>query len=191
MPPSNLPPNCSRSPRAAELPIANEGELSLFERVLLATDGTVTDLIALYAGEGIRVRKLEQTLDRREAPSELCCPEPMQLLNRRILLAGRTRNYLYAESQFVFDRFAPVVQEQLLKTDTPIGLLWREARLETYREVIAKSIGTCAVIAPYFELPSDGAFVARTYVVHHRGLPLGTITEKWPAGLFVDRPSVR
>ncbi len=162
----------------------NEQSLSVFERILLATDGTVTDLIALYSGEEIRVKKLHQAIVPSQASPELACGNDARLLNRRILLAGAVRNYLYAESLFVFERFSASLQERLLHTDTPIGLLWKEARLETYREVIAKSIEPGAAIGQYFDLPPQAEFVSRTYLIHHGGRPLGAITEKWPLGVF-------
>jgi len=161
-------------------------ELSLFEKILLATDGTVTDLIALYAGETIRVKKLDQFIERRDAPPALRCHEPTRMLQRRILLAGAARHYLYAESQFVLERFSAHLQQQLLETDTPVGMLWKEARLETYREITAKTIEAGGEIARHFELPPDTDFVSRTYLIHYQGLPLGSITEKWPVGWFRD-----
>ena len=160
-------------------------DLSLFEQILLATDGTVTDLIALYAGEPMRVRKLEQAIaEGSAAPPELDCAPPMRLLLRRILLSGATRNFLYAESRFVLDRLPDSVREALLHTERPVGLLWKEARLETFREVIGQSIGPRAAIAPHFDVPGDRDFVSRTYLVHHAGRPLGMITEAWPLHSF-------
>lgn len=160
-------------------------DLSLFEQILLATDGTVTDLIALYANEPIRVRKLEQAI--REEPAalpELDCALPARWLVRRILLSGATRNFLYAESRFVLDRLPESVREPLLHSERPVGLLWKDARLETFREVIGQSTGPRAAIAPHFGVPGDRDFVSRTYLVHHAGRPLGMITEAWPLNSF-------
>jgi chorismate-pyruvate lyase len=158
--------------------------LSLFQRILLSTDGTVTDLIALYTGEPIRVHKLEQRLALETAPPLLECNEPAQLLHRRILLTGESKNYLYADSIFVFERFSASIRDRLLNTDRPIGLIWKEERLETYREIVAHSVEPNAEIATHFGLRADEPFVSRTYLIHHRGAPLGAITEKWPLRLF-------
>jgi chorismate-pyruvate lyase len=165
------------------MPDAND--LTLFERILLATDGTVTDLIALYAGEPIRVLKLEQAIcEETAAPRELDCATPSSLLLRKILLSGAARNFLYAESHFVLDRLPESIREAMLLTERPVGLLWKEARLETFREVIEQSIGARAAIAPHFGVPSHTEFVSRTYLVHHAGRPLGMITEAWPLHSF-------
>lgn len=159
-------------------------DLSLFQKILLATDGTVTDLIGLYTGESIRVKKLEQAIREELAPPALKCAGPTRLLIRRILLSGASKNYLFADSVFVFERFSKSIQEQLLNTDKPIGLMWKEERLETYREIVEQKVEPCADAAKHFELPASAPFVSRTYLIHHSGLPLGAITEKWPVGLF-------
>ena len=162
----------------------NPTELSLFEKILLATDGTVTDLIALFAGERILVQKLEQTIHEGLASLDLQCATPTRLLRRRILLSGKTRNFLYAESQFLLDRLPQAVRESMLHTDLPVGLLWKEARLETFREVLGQSIGPRAAIAQYFDVSTSANFVSRTYLVNHAGRPLGMITETWPMNSF-------
>ena len=162
-------------------------DLSLFQKVLLATDGTVTDLIALYAGEPIGVRKLSQSIREELAPTELLCAGPTRLMSRSILLTSAARTYLYAESQFVLERLSKSIQQQMLDTDRPIGLLWKEERLETFREIVRQEVEPCEAIAHHFDVPVSVPFVSRTYLIHHGGKPLGMITEKWPLSHFRDQ----
>jgi chorismate-pyruvate lyase len=162
----------------------NLQDLSLFQKILLATDGTVTDLVALYTGESIRVKKLDQAIRVETAPHELQCAEPTRLLSRKILLCGVEQNYLYADSIFVFERFSQSIQDQLLNTDRPIGLLWKEDRLETYREVINQKIEISPEIAKHFDLDPQAPLVSRTYLIYHNGKSVGAITEKWPRSFF-------
>ena len=159
-------------------------ELSLFQKILLATDGTVTDLLALYTGETIRVKKLGQSIRDDVAPEILHCKGLTRLLNRQILLSGANRNYLYADSIFVFERFSKSIQEQLLNSDRPIGLIWKEERLEMHREIIEQKVEPCAEIALHFSVPVEAPFVSRTYLIHHAGKPLGAIMEKWPLSYY-------
>lgn len=159
-------------------------DLSLFEQILLKTDGTVTDLVALYAGEPIRVRKLEQQVLESTPSPELGCPAPTRVMIRRILLSGARRNYVQADSEFVLDRLPAAIRDAMLATERPVGLLWKEARLETFREILGHVIGPCAAIAAHFGLDPSADFVARTYLVHHGGRPMGRITERWPVGVF-------
>lgn len=162
--------------------------LSLFQQVLLATDGTVTDLVALYTGEPIHVRKLDQQIRVGQAPPLLACAGPERLLTRRILLCGQERAWLYAESVFVFERLSAHVQEQLLQTDRPIGLLWKEQRLETFREIVQRGVEAAPDLADHFALDAMEQFVSRTYLIHQGGRPIGAITEKWPLRYFRGEP---
>jgi chorismate-pyruvate lyase len=164
--------------------INNSGNLGLFQKVLLATDGTVTDLIALYTGEPIRVEKLEQNIRTEVPPSVLACETPVRLLSRKILLRGARKKYLYADSLFLIDRFSSSIQHQLLTTDRPIGLMWKHERFETYRDIVDQRVEPSPIIAHYFELRESEPFVSRTYIIYHSGKPLGAITEKWPLSLF-------
>ncbi|MBC7982403.1 MAG: DUF98 domain-containing protein [Candidatus Obscuribacterales bacterium] len=168
---------------------ADNPSLSLFQKILLSTDGTVTDLIALYTGEPIRVTKLDQSIRTDVAPEALQCAGPTKLLSRKILLSGASRNYLYADSLFVFGRFSESIRQQLLQTDRPIGLMWKEERLETYREIVEQKVEPCAEITRYFNLPESAPFVSRTYLIYQAGKPLGAITEKWPLAFFREQDS--
>lgn len=160
--------------------------LSLMQNVLLTTDGTVTDLVALFSGEPIHITKLSQEIAQETGPAELELSEPTPLLKRVILLSGSERHYLYAESHFVIDRMAPAMQKQLLETETPIGLLWKQARLEMHRAVVERKLEQRPTLLDYFADADDARFLSRTYVVYHQGKPLGVITEKFPYSYFVD-----
>ena len=158
--------------------------LSLLQKILLSTDGTVTDLIALYTGEQIRVEKLEQNVRTEVPPQVLASEVSVRVLSRKILLTGASKNYLFADSLFLIDRFSSSIQHQLLTTDKPIGLMWKHERLETYREIVDQRVEPSPSIAHYFNLSASEPFVSRTYVIYHAGKPLGAITEKWPLSFF-------
>ena len=67
-----------------------ETPLSTFQRVLLMTDGTVTDVLEAYANEPVKVVKLAQWLDGvdPERP-ELERPATDRVLRRSVLLQDR------------------------------------------------------------------------------------------------------
>jgi len=157
--------------------------LTLFQKILLTTDGTVTELLGLYTGEAIRARKLAQSLGPGLALPHLACPADAPVLHREIVLMGVASGcaHLYAESAFVFERFSPAIRHGLLHTEQPIGLLWREARLEMHREIVDRRIERCAKTSAWFGLPPETLLLARTYLIVHGREPLGVITEKFPA----------
>ena len=153
--------------------------LSLFQKVLLSTDGTVTDLLSLYCGRPIRARKLAQSLAAVDAPALLAAAPHERILHRTIVLgSGDGSELLFADSCFVFDRFSPAIQRDLLQTELPIGLLWRRERLEMHREIILRQSETCAAVARLLGVADDAALLSRTYVIFHQHCPLGVITEK-------------
>lgn len=163
------------------------GALSLFQKTLLATDGTVTDLLALYAGVPIRAQKLAQSIQSCEAtadvPSVLSADPRVPILHREIVLMAGDRALLHAESFFVFDRFSRTTQTALLESETPIGYLWQRERTEMYREVVAVVEAPHAPAARALGVDLGRAntepLVSRSYVIHTQGQPLGMITERF------------
>jgi chorismate-pyruvate lyase len=166
---------------APDRAIANDPSLSLLQKILLMTDGTVTQLLEIFTGESIRVEKLEHALVSGGPPWLAVAPaEPV--LRRRILLRGASRPYLYAQSWFVPSRLPSGMQEALLHTDTPIGQLWKAARFETFREIVDYRREHDAEIAALFG--DGGPLLSRSYLAHAAGAPMGLIVEKFPATLF-------
>lgn len=164
--------------------VVQDPTLSLFQKILLTTDGTVTNLLSLYTGETIRVKKITQEVTLSGEPEAFLCPPETPVLKRNILLSGKTQNYVYAESVFVFERLSRPTQYKLLETDRPIGLLWKEERLESYREIIDYQAEPAGAIADYFEIQPDALVLSRSYLIHHRQTVLGVITEKFPRTYF-------
>lgn len=168
--------------------ILHDPELSLFQKVLLTTDGTVTQLLELYTGQSVRVNKLAHAVVHGEASGLLMTADNDALLKRSILLCTgevtAPRNLLYAESLFVISRLPATMQRQLQESDRPIGLLWREHRMETYREIVTCRREPCGFLATHFSLNGDMPLLARSYLIYHQHKPLGVITEKFPASYF-------
>lgn len=158
--------------------------LSLFQKVLLVTDGSVTELLCIYTGQNIRARKIEQIVRAGGAPAVLGCAEDAPLLHRRIMLVDCSVNLVYAESAFVLDRLSARTRSRLLETDAPIGLLWRQEKSEMYREIVDLRIEANTSVAAHFGLSEDTRLLSRTYLLHQEGHPLGIITEKFPISSF-------
>jgi chorismate-pyruvate lyase len=166
---------------APESAITGDPSLSQLQKILLTTDGTVTQLLELLTGEKIRVEKLEHSLVEG-APAALAVPPTETVVSRRILLRGASRPYMYAHSWLVPARMPPEMQQQMLHTDTPIGQLWKAARLETFREIVDFRRERDNNIATLFG--TDTLLLSRTYLIHAGGSPMGLIVEKFPVTLF-------
>lgn len=165
-------------------PIAQNLSLSIFQKILLTTNGTVTDLLALYTGEKIRVNKITQKIFLSDTRQQLICALETPLLKRNVLLCSETKNYVYAESVFVFGLLSRSIQYQLLETDQPIGLMWKQEKLETYRDILGHKTEVSEKIASYFDIQPQTPIISRTYSIYHQNTILGTITEKFPITYF-------
>lgn len=78
------------------------------------------------------------------------------------------------------------VQSNLIETDEPIGLLWKEERTETYREVVDYRMGPCPAVSDYFDVQPDVPILSRTYLVFSNNRHYGIVTESFPATYFRD-----
>lgn len=166
--------------------VLRESGLSLFQKVLLVTDGSVTELLCLYTGSEVRAHKLSQDVRAGSPPAVLGCDDDAALLHRQIVLVDGARRLLFAESVFILERLSARARAHLLETDTPIGVLWRDEKSEMYREIVDLRIEHDAAVAAHFDRPPDTLLVSRTYLLRQGGGVIGMITEKYPVEHFRD-----
>jgi len=162
---------------------------SPLQRILLVTDGTVTEILEAYTGESMRLVKLHEQVEILDAPLpglELAAGQ--EVLRRQILLQGKMTlvNYTYADSYIALDRLDESLKRALLESHKPIGFLIQEQRMETFREILGCGRELAGPIAHYFDLDSAMGMIWRTYRVFFRGQPIMQITEKFPESHFVD-----
>ena len=164
-------------------------QLSSFQRILLTTDGTLTDILEAYVWEPIQIVKLKQENVRvRQAIPLLDIAAQTEVLQREVLLRGASSatNYLHATSLLVLDRLDPVLREELITTQEPLGKLMIQARLETFREIMKCSSRKALDEGKVFGEPPDTALISRTYRVFSQRRPFILITESFPASYFRD-----
>lgn len=167
--------------------------LSAFQRVLLMTDGTVTDVLEAYVGEGIRIVKLAQSfsLARSLRPGsseilEMDLLENDRVLRRTVLLQGSisATNFIHGDSVIIPARLPAAVLEGLSTTVEPIGRLLAENRVETFREIVGVRFGTAADCAHHFGVEATAPSVFRTYQIYIGHSPVMRITESFPLTWF-------
>ena len=164
-----------------ESSVLEDASLGPLQKALLVTDGTLTQLLEAFSGEKIRVHKLGQSLVQG-GPALLAVPAEEPVICRRILLRGDRRVYLHAESWLVPARMPREMVDALANTDTPMGRLWKAARLETFREIVDFRRETNPEISAL--LGGSATILARSYVLHRRDLPMSLVSERFPADLF-------
>lgn len=157
--------------------------LPLLQRVLLISDGTLTDIVEAAHQEPIRLVKLDVTaMPAAEDIPDLELPGGDFLMKRRVLLQGAKSgiNYVYAETLIAVDRLHPEIRRQLLHTDNPIGRLWARHKLETRKEILRIWRVDQGEILEHFENP-EGGLLGRSYRVFSGGQAIMVISEYFPA----------
>ncbi len=175
--------------------------LEPLQRVLLVTDGTLTEILEANFFERIRLVKISQKVIPATSAHALLDPSPGEvLIERKILLQGEEshRNFAYAESLIAVDKLDPSFRSKLLDSNTPLGRLWLEHKLETFKELPEVRCQRADDLCRYFECPDNAPLLVRTYRVFSSSRPVMAITEYFPAayshstggnsGKSVERP---
>ena len=157
--------------------------------MLVGTDGTVSHLLEVYAGEPVEVLKLVQAFDTcDEGDVDLRLSADDKVLRREVLLRGAAsrRTLLHAQAVVVIDRVDPGLVEDLLGTDRPLGTLLAERRTETFREVLHVGREAAGAVSTHFGIDATDEVVARTYRIVAGGQPVALVKERFPAGSFLE-----
>lgn len=162
--------------------------LSTFQRILLTTDGTVTDILEAYLMEQIRIVKLSERLMPAPVDNRYMGYEAgTEVIDRTVLLQGKIsrKNFIYAESIIVPGRLETAFQKALLETKTPIGKIWMEQRVETFKEIKDSALEASKELSEYFLISPSDKLLTRTYCVYTDDQAVMMITEKFPEAYFL------
>jgi chorismate-pyruvate lyase len=157
--------------------------LEPLQRVLLVTDGTLTEILEANFVERIRLVKISQRVISATPAYVFLDPDPGEaLIERKILLQGEDskRNYAYAESLIAVERLGQSFHDQLLHSNTPLGRLWLEHKLETFKELKEIRSEPAGGLSHYFECADGAPLLVRTYRVFSAAKPVMVITEYFP-----------
>ena len=91
--------------------------MSIFQRIILTTDGTLTEILEAYLFEKINLVKLsEGTVLLTNPVKTLDLEVGQEVIERKVLLQGKIsrKNWIYAESLIVPDRLEEKYRERLL-----------------------------------------------------------------------------
>jgi len=161
-----------------------DSSFTRFQRLLLATDGTVTHVLEAYADEPVEVVKLLQSFEAPTAADvDLLLPPAGDVLRRRVVLRGaRTHDaLLHAEAVVAVDRVDPGLVAALLETDKPLGVLLAERRTETFREIVAVRREPAGDRGPHLGVDAAAEVISRIYRIVAGGRPAIAVTETFPA----------
>ena len=166
----------------------NLSELSTLQRMILITDGTLTDILEVCLLEKISIVKLsEKLINLDQDIPVLNLKSGDKIIKREIFLQGRVskKNLIYAESIIVPERIDKRFKEQLLNSEKPIGKLWLEYRVETFKEIVDLSQEAAGDLAKNFQISPEEKLFSRSYRVFSQNQPIMMITEKFPESYFI------
>ena len=159
--------------------------LTPLQRILLVTDGTLTEILEAHFLERIELVKISERVVKG---SELALDIPIgadeRVMERKINLRGARSGtlYVYAVSHVFADRLDPSFQTELLETNIPLGRLWRSHRLETFKEIVSVACRPADELAGYLGCPENARVLARIYDVFSAGRLVMRIAENFCAG---------
>ncbi|NES19102.1 MAG: DUF98 domain-containing protein [Symploca sp. SIO3E6] len=163
-------------------------KLSTFQRIILTTDGTLTEILEAYLFEKIQIVKLsEEVIAISQDILPLDLEIGSEIIERKVLLQGKIsrNNWIYAESVIVPNRLDEKYRERLLKSKETIGRLWLEHRVETFKEIVYSSLEQAGDLAGYFKIKPEDILLSRTYRAFSNRKPIMMITEKFPESYFL------
>ncbi len=163
-------------------------ELPLCARLLLVTDGTVTELLEALTGEPLRLGLKKQVVDRTENHPAMVVPDGHSVcLHRQITLRGEKtgKDWLYAESIILHQKLRPDARKMLEQQKIPLGVILNRQLAGNHREIVDCGYRDNVAAACHLGLAKDHPFLYRVYHVLVKIRPIAVITEWFP----VDRIS--
>lgn len=157
-------------------------QLGSVQRLLLAADGTLTDMLEALYQEELHVVLLKQHIapvgQRREFNLLYVSPAEAALTRTVITQGiGSGKAYVYAESRIALNRLDPRVRKGLLETDIGLGRLWKRNRVETFKEVLDAGIEAARFLSRHFDMHPDDPLLVRRCRVSSDGKPVALLTE--------------
>ncbi|MCF2860291.1 chorismate pyruvate-lyase family protein [Pseudoalteromonas sp. SMS1] len=161
----------------------NLSRLSYLQKIILGTDGTVTQLLESIVGEQIVVEKLLEA-DVSVLPHE----EDMHCQQRVITLNGGKTGlpYLYADSLVYHGNMNVNFSRALTETRIPIGKAWEKFQIETYKTLLSWGFEYAGDLSHHFAVEPCDLVLYRTYLVYSQGKKIFRITEKFPFAWYMQ-----
>jgi beta-ribofuranosylaminobenzene 5'-phosphate synthase len=173
----------------------NVGHLSPFQKFLLGTDGSVTQLLEAVTGHPVTITTIVQEV----------VPADAVVAGRLSIRTGESVNHrvvelkdavtgavlIHAVSETPLSRLPPEFRDDLMKADIPIGKIISRHRIEARREILTASVTPADdTTGPLFSVCRNEPLLSRDYRIIHKKKPLIFITEQFPYNRFLDERRV-
>ena len=160
-------------------------QLTPFQRALLVTDGTVTQLIEAYILAPLEVIQLSQQKQVLSAKNLwLSAHQGITVVARKVIIQDKGVKsptfYTYAESLIVPNRLPKVIQKGLEVGEEGLGKLLRRSGLETRRDLLWYGLEYTSNLLDTLKHMEGKPFLSRTYRVISQEEPIMLINERFP-----------
>jgi beta-ribofuranosylaminobenzene 5'-phosphate synthase len=171
------------------------GRLSPVQKMLLGTDGSVTDLLEVVTESPVEIKTLVQRIvPADESIAKELQIDPGDMVNFRVVLLQKIDNreaLIYAVSHTPIKRLEAGFKDDLTKADIPIGVILKKHQIESRREITSASF----LPAGHEHCRAFGIFpretmLTRSYKIIRQGAPLIAIRETFPYNSFRDEKRV-
>lgn len=162
----------------------NIRSLGLVQRILVTTDGTLTETLAAMFLEPIELVKLAVAIVQSPQPvPSLELGGGSNLMHRQIVLRGQRSGtpYVYAEVAIATERLPALLREELLEGRMPLGALWILHRLEIFKERPRVRQRAAGDLARHLDLNEEDTLIERAYRTFTSGRPVFLVSEYFPA----------
>jgi beta-ribofuranosylaminobenzene 5'-phosphate synthase len=171
------------------------GRLSPVQKMLLGTDGSVTNLLEIITGSKIEI----ETLVQEVVPADAAVAEELRIdpgdeINYRIVKLKRAdtdKALIYAVSHTPLKRLEPGFREDLTRADIPIGVILKKHQIESRRDITDTEILSAdREMSRVFDIFPKEPMLCRRYRIFRHGEPLIAIKEAFPYNSFQDKRKV-
>ncbi|MDP3395238.1 MAG: beta-ribofuranosylaminobenzene 5'-phosphate synthase [Methanoregula sp.] len=167
------------------------GRLSRVQKILLGTDGSVTQLLESITGHPVTVKTLVQEIVPADAETadrvDVRVGDPVN--HRVVELRDNVTNemLIYAISETPVERLSPAFKTDLLMADIPIGKIIKQHHIEARREIISARVSEATKeTRRIFSICPHEPVLSRQYQIIHNHKPLIFIEEQFPYNQFLD-----
>lgn len=164
----------------------DEIKLNNTQKILLATDGSVTTILDVLHGE-ISIKTLKQEFQKADSKiAKLLNIDKGELVNYRVVVMGKNKvPLIYAKSYIPIKRLSSEFKEDLISADIPIGRILRKYNIESRREIQNVEIKEGnSDLKNIFNTNLD--FLSRNYNIIHKDEILIWIEEIFPINSFSE-----
>jgi beta-ribofuranosylaminobenzene 5'-phosphate synthase len=167
------------------------GRLSRVQKILLGTDGSVTQLLESITGNPVTVKTLVQEIKPADAETagrvDVCVGAPVnhRVVELRDTVTGEV--LIYAISETPVERLSPSFKKDLMMADIPIGKIIKHHQIEARREILNVRVAAASPeTGRIFSLCPKEPVLSRQYQIIHQEKPLIFIEEQFPYNQFLD-----